>query len=158
MLYKPTLTAQINLSCNLNLVVHYCCIISKTSHFSFCIDMHSSMESFLILHIAYMLSFKSLIRQTTSATLTPCLDLNLKRIGHRDSPNNNASPLVHIYSMCVCVWFLVQSILIRWTKGFACSGVEGQNVVQLLREAIKRRGVSHIHKSHLIFLHLHLVI
>ena len=64
--------------------------------------MHSSMESFLILHIAYMLSFKSLIRQTTSATLTPCLDLNLKRIGHRDSPNNNASPLVHIYSMCVC--------------------------------------------------------
>ncbi|KAL2094220.1 hypothetical protein ACEWY4_008939 [Coilia grayii] len=33
-----------------------------------------------------------------------------------------------------------KSILIRWTKGFACSGVEGHDVVQLLREAIKRRG------------------
>ncbi|XP_030649136.1 hexokinase-2-like [Chanos chanos] len=33
-----------------------------------------------------------------------------------------------------------KSILIRWTKGFACSGVEGEDVVRLLREAIKRRG------------------
>ncbi|KAG5284353.1 hypothetical protein AALO_G00025780 [Alosa alosa] len=33
-----------------------------------------------------------------------------------------------------------KSILIRWTKGFACSGVEGQDVVLMLREAIKRRG------------------
>ncbi|XP_077597356.1 hexokinase-2-like [Stigmatopora nigra] len=33
-----------------------------------------------------------------------------------------------------------KSILIRWTKGFQCSGVEGQDVVKLLREAIHRRG------------------
>ncbi|KAM9782030.1 hexokinase-2-like isoform X2 [Syngnathus typhle] len=33
-----------------------------------------------------------------------------------------------------------KSILIRWTKGFQCSGVEGQDVVQLLREAIQRQG------------------
>uniref|UniRef100_A0A3Q3WZT9 Phosphotransferase n=1 Tax=Mola mola TaxID=94237 RepID=A0A3Q3WZT9_MOLML len=32
-----------------------------------------------------------------------------------------------------------KSILIRWTKGFRCSGVEGQDVVKLLREAIHRR-------------------
>ncbi|XP_049598775.1 hexokinase-2 isoform X2 [Syngnathus scovelli] len=33
-----------------------------------------------------------------------------------------------------------KSILIRWTKGFQCSGVEGHDVVQLLREAIQRQG------------------
>ncbi|KAF6081402.1 hexokinase 3 [Phyllostomus discolor] len=35
---------------------------------------------------------------------------------------------------------LDRSILISWTKGFRCSGVEGQDVVQLLRDAIKRQG------------------
>ncbi|KAM3601261.1 uncharacterized protein V6R79_009778 [Siganus canaliculatus] len=33
-----------------------------------------------------------------------------------------------------------KSILIRWTKGFQCSGVEGEDVVRLLREAVQRRG------------------
>ncbi|KAJ0061772.1 hypothetical protein NL108_008293 [Boleophthalmus pectinirostris] len=33
-----------------------------------------------------------------------------------------------------------KSILIRWTKGFNCSGVEGKDVVQLLKDAVKRRG------------------
>ena len=32
--------------------------------------------------------------------------------------------------------------LVTWTKGFTCEGVEGEDVVQLLHEAIKRRGVS----------------
>uniref|UniRef100_A0A3Q0SZX9 Phosphotransferase n=1 Tax=Amphilophus citrinellus TaxID=61819 RepID=A0A3Q0SZX9_AMPCI len=43
-----------------------------------------------------------------------------------------------------------KSILIRWTKGFNCSGVEGKDVVKLLKEAIHRRGVSpkHSQKSH----------
>ena len=27
----------------------------------------------------------------------------------------------------------------KWTKGFCCSGVEGKDVVQLLREALERR-------------------
>ncbi|EGV96489.1 Hexokinase-3 [Cricetulus griseus] len=35
---------------------------------------------------------------------------------------------------------LDRSTLISWTKGFRCSGVEGQDVVQLLREAIQRQG------------------
>ena len=30
--------------------------------------------------------------------------------------------------------------LTNWTKGFKCSGVEGRDVVQLLREALDRRG------------------
>ena len=28
----------------------------------------------------------------------------------------------------------------NWTKGFKCSGVEGEDVVQLLNEALKRHG------------------
>ncbi|XP_050000429.1 hexokinase-3 isoform X2 [Alexandromys fortis] len=34
---------------------------------------------------------------------------------------------------------LDRSTLISWTKGFRCCGVEGQDVVQLLREAIQRQ-------------------
>ena len=30
--------------------------------------------------------------------------------------------------------------LTSWTKGFKCSGVEGRDVVHLLREALDRRG------------------
>ncbi|XP_004611579.2 hexokinase-3 [Sorex araneus] len=37
---------------------------------------------------------------------------------------------------------LDQSTLISWTKGFRCSGVEGRDVVQLLREAIERQGLA----------------
>jgi hypothetical protein len=42
----------------------------------------------------------------------------------------------------VTLFFCPQSTLISWTKGFRCSGVEGQDVVQLLRDAIQRQGVS----------------
>lgn len=34
---------------------------------------------------------------------------------------------------------LTKAKLVRWTKGFRCTGVENQDVVELLREAIKRR-------------------
>jgi len=34
---------------------------------------------------------------------------------------------------------LTKAKLVRWTKGFRCIGVEGADVVELLREAIKRR-------------------
>ena len=30
--------------------------------------------------------------------------------------------------------------LTQWTKGFKCEGVEGRDVVQLLKEALMRRG------------------
>ena len=43
---------------------------------------------------------------------------------------------------------LTRARLATWTKGFKCDGVEGQDVVQLLREAIARR------KVHLICLYL----
>lgn len=31
--------------------------------------------------------------------------------------------------------------LVKWTKGFCCAGVEGEDVVRLLHEAIHRRKV-----------------
>ncbi|CAG2123209.1 unnamed protein product, partial [Medioppia subpectinata] len=34
---------------------------------------------------------------------------------------------------------LTSARLTQWTKGFKCSGVEGEDVVQLLREAIDKR-------------------
>ena len=37
---------------------------------------------------------------------------------------------------------LASAMLTKWTKGFSCSGVEGQDVVLMLQEAINRRGVS----------------
>lgn len=36
---------------------------------------------------------------------------------------------------------LNKAILTHWTKGFKCAGVEGHDIVQLLHEAIERRGV-----------------
>lgn len=35
---------------------------------------------------------------------------------------------------------LTKGRLVRWTKGFNCSGVEGEDVVKLLQAAIRRRG------------------
>ncbi|XP_055916577.1 hexokinase type 2-like [Eupeodes corollae] len=35
---------------------------------------------------------------------------------------------------------LTKGYLIRWTKGFNCPGVENEDVVELLKDAIKRRG------------------
>jgi hexokinase len=37
---------------------------------------------------------------------------------------------------------ITKGILQRWTKGFDCDGVVGNDVVELLKDAIKRRGVS----------------
>lgn len=36
---------------------------------------------------------------------------------------------------------LDKAILTTWTKGFKCEGVEGNDIVKLLHEAIERRGV-----------------
>jgi hexokinase len=38
---------------------------------------------------------------------------------------------------------LTKARLSTWTKGFSCEGVEGNDVVQLLKDAIARRGVSY---------------
>ena len=46
--------------------------------------------------------------------------------------------------VCVCVTCVavLQGILVTWTKGFKATDCEGEDVVGLLREAIRRREVS----------------
>lgn len=39
-----------------------------------------------------------------------------------------------------CKLGLADGKLVRWTKGFNCEGVEGENVVDLLQAALARRG------------------
>lgn len=73
----------------------------------------------------------------------PCHQTGLDRVrqsGHGDSGWKVCSPMKAIGGLIQV--FCPQSTLISWTKGFRCSGVEGHDVVQLLRDAIKRQGVS----------------
>lgn len=44
-------------------------------------------------------------------------------------------------TLFVFMFMFVQSYLVSWTKGFKASGVEGRDVVGLLRKAINKRGV-----------------
>lgn len=37
---------------------------------------------------------------------------------------------------------LQKGFLLSWTKGFKCSNVVGKDVIQLMKDAIERRGVS----------------
>ncbi|XP_021706884.1 hexokinase type 2 isoform X3 [Aedes aegypti] len=49
-------------------------------------------------------------------------------------------PLGFTFSFPLTQLGLTKGILARWTKGFNCSGVVGEDVVQLLKDAIARRG------------------
>ena len=51
-------------------------------------------------------------------------------------------PLGFTFSFPLRQLGLTKGILERWTKGFNCAGVVGEDVVRLLKEAIARRGVS----------------
>lgn len=51
-------------------------------------------------------------------------------------------PLGFTFSFPLQQLGLTKGILSRWTKGFNCEGVVGEDVVRLLKEAIARRGVS----------------
>lgn len=50
-------------------------------------------------------------------------------------------PLGFTFSFPLTQLGLTKGILARWTKGFNCSGVVGEDVVQLLKDAIARRGL-----------------
>jgi hexokinase len=54
---------------------------------------------------------------------------------------NERLPLGFTFSFPCVQDGLASTRLVRWTKGFKCSGVESEDVVRLLNEAIARRGV-----------------
>ncbi|XP_036330861.1 hexokinase type 2 [Rhagoletis pomonella] len=49
-------------------------------------------------------------------------------------------PLGFTFSFPCIQLGLTKGLLVRWTKGFQCAGVENEDVVSLLKEAIARRG------------------
>ncbi|XP_054722126.1 hexokinase-2-like [Uloborus diversus] len=68
--------------------------------------------------------------------IAECLGHCLEQLGltHR------TLPLGFTFSFPCLQKGLTSAILVNWTKGFNCCGVQGKDVVQLLREAVKRRG------------------
>ncbi|CAH2277367.1 hexokinase-2 [Pelobates cultripes] len=59
---------------------------------------------------------------------------------HQRNLKKTILPLGFTFSFPCVQSKLDKSVLISWTKGFHCSGVEGKDVVQLLKDAIHRRG------------------
>lgn len=60
-------------------------------------------------------------------------------------------PLGFTFSFPCTQHGLTKGILVRWTKGFNCSGVVGEDVVALLEAAIAKRNVIIIYICHIIF-------
>ena len=53
-------------------------------------------------------------------------------------------PLGFTFSLTVNQLSFTSGILVRWTKGFDVEGALGEDVVQLLAQALKRKNVSTI--------------
>lgn len=69
--------------------------------------------------------------------IAECLEHYLQQLGL----SNRTLPLGFTFSFPCMQKGLTSAFLTQWTKGFNCSGVIGKDVVQLLREAVKRRNV-----------------
>ena len=70
--------------------------------------------------------------------IAQCLALFVKDLNLQ----NEVLPLGFTFSFPLTQYGLTEGHLVRWTKGFNCSGVIGEDVVALLEDAISRRKVS----------------
>lgn len=70
--------------------------------------------------------------------IAQCLALFVKDL----NLNNERLPLGFTFSFPLSQQGLTKGNLVRWTKGFNCSGVVGEDVVALLEKAIAKRKVS----------------
>ncbi|XP_044052179.1 hexokinase-2 [Siniperca chuatsi] len=68
--------------------------------------------------------------------IADCLANFLEKLGIKDKK----LPLGFTFSFPCQQTKLDESVLVSWTKGFKSSGVEGKDVVSLLRKSIKKRG------------------
>lgn len=66
--------------------------------------------------------------------------------------NKNALPLGFTFSFPLRQVGLTKGYLNSWTKGFNCSGVVNEDVVRLLKEAIRRRKVKNDNNYFYFFL------
>uniref|UniRef100_A0A8C4E035 Hexokinase-2 n=1 Tax=Dicentrarchus labrax TaxID=13489 RepID=A0A8C4E035_DICLA len=69
--------------------------------------------------------------------IADCLANFLEKLGIKDKK----LPLGFTFSFPCQQTKLDESVLVSWTKGFKASGVEGKDVVSLLKKSIKKRGV-----------------
>ena len=70
--------------------------------------------------------------------IAQCLALFVKDL----NLHNERLPLGFTFSFPLSQQGLTKGYLVRWTKGFNCSGVVGEDVVALLEKAIEKRKVS----------------
>lgn len=66
-----------------------------------------------------------------------CISLFVKK----NKLSDKSLPLGFTFSFPVKQLSLTSGLLIRWTKGFTATGVENEDVIKLLQEAIVRNGV-----------------
>lgn len=66
----------------------------------------------------------------------------LAKFTKEEKVHKEVLPLGFTFSFPLTQKGLTKGYLERWTKGFNCSNVVGNDVVQLLNDAIERRGVS----------------
>lgn len=78
--------------------------------------------------------------------IAQCLALFVKDLNLQDE----VLPLGFTFSFPLSQHGLTKGYLVRWTKGFNCSGVIAEDVVALLEEAIRKRNV----RYYIIFLYL----
>ena len=66
-----------------------------------------------------------------------CIELFVKK----NNLSDRSLPLGFTFSFPVQQLSLTSGLLIKWTKGFSATGVENEDVVRLLKEALVRKGV-----------------
>ncbi|XP_068708853.1 hexokinase-4-like [Montipora foliosa] len=76
--------------------------------------------------------------KTLFGYIAGCVSLFVKK----NKINDRSLPLGFTFSFPVLQLSLTSGLLINWTKGFTASGVENQDVVELLKQALVREGVS----------------
>merc|ERR1719312_1155479 len=64
----------------------------------------------------------------------------LSNFVHDRQLESEVLPLGFTFSFPLEQQGLAQAVLVQWTKGFSCEGVEGSDVVEQLQEALVRRG------------------
>lgn len=76
--------------------------------------------------------------KTLFGYIAGCISLFVKKNKIKD----RSLPLGFTFSFPVRQLSLTSGLLIKWTKGFSAAGVENEDVVQLLKEALIREGVN----------------
>lgn len=75
--------------------------------------------------------------QTLFDYIAGCIALFVKK----NQISDKSLPLGFTFSFPVKQLSLTSGLLIRWTKGFSATGVENEDVIKLLKEALIRNGV-----------------